>query len=112
MTATTLTKMRARLLTKLASHDTASIEGLIHILWGDDPDGGPLDPHNALRVHVLFLRRFLARFGVTIENHRGEGYRIPTSEMRARAKEAIKVGTEERWGYASHNNNQITMATA
>lgn len=33
-----------------------SYEALEDLLWGNDPDGGPLNTHNIINQYVLFLR--------------------------------------------------------
>lgn len=42
-----------------------AIESLISVVWGSDPDGGPIS--NALQVHCFYAERRLAPFGLRIE---------------------------------------------
>lgn len=49
------------------------IEG---VLWGDDPDGGPLNAEGQVRVYVHFIRRKLAGTGLRVATMHGEGYRM------------------------------------
>lgn len=56
-------------------------EYLIDVVWGDDPDGGPENPSNGLRVMVFNLRKRLAAKGVVgegeiVETSWGMGYRL------------------------------------
>lgn len=99
MTAKTvgLTHSRRVILKALVQREFVPIESLIDLLWGHDPNGGPDDPLNVIRVHMAFVRRFLERFGVIVETSRGLGYRIPSAQMRETAHEAMIQGIEERW---------------
>lgn len=44
---------------------------LIEAVWGDDPDGGPVDAHNRIGIAVMSLRRE----GHPIATFFGRGYR-------------------------------------
>jgi hypothetical protein len=47
-------------------------EELVEYLWGDDPNGGPLNPCNSLSVTAAGLRRR----GVPVCHHRGFGWTL------------------------------------
>ena len=41
-------------------------ERLVHLMYEDDPDGGPEDPYNVLRVTAAHLRVIIEKYGWTI----------------------------------------------
>jgi DNA-binding response OmpR family regulator len=75
------------------------INDLVDNVYAFDPNGGPDNAHNTVRVQISRLRKLLPSFGWTIPmNHRGAGnhgfYRlepvaandnVPASERRAAA---------------------------
>lgn len=72
---------------------------LIEALWGDDPDGGPIDPNKLLDVYLHKSRQRLMPLGIGIATHWGYGVKaepfvVPTKMMlamqqaKARKKEA------------------------
>ncbi|WP_341909652.1 hypothetical protein [Ferrovibrio terrae] len=60
------------LLARLQTGRAATLKELIEAVWGEDPDGGPDDAPDAVRVA---LRR-LKRRGVPIERERQEVWRL------------------------------------
>lgn len=50
-------------------------EQLCELLWGDDPNGGPLTRSETLRVHISKLRKYLRSHGMSVAVSRGT-YRI------------------------------------
>lgn len=49
---------------------------VVEAIWGDDPDGGPVDPSNSIYKWLWRSRQALRRLGLAIETHRYDGYRI------------------------------------
>jgi DNA-binding response OmpR family regulator len=57
-----------------------TIQAIWTVIWGLDPNGGPDCADNIIRRHVCVSRNKLRPFGFGIENVRGVGYRLTTSE--------------------------------
>lgn len=52
-----------------------TMDSLIHALYSDDPDGGPLTPRNIMSVMMCRIREQLAPLGWTVSiNGKGRGY--------------------------------------
>lgn len=47
------------LLRELIDRGPRRTRDLVRALWGHDPDGGPLCPENAVRVHIVSIKRAL-----------------------------------------------------
>lgn len=75
---TTLTRVETRIVEALAAgrHRLTPIEVLIDAVYGDRPDGGPLNAAGCLKVRITSLRPKLASSGWTIENKHSLGYRL------------------------------------
>ena len=51
-----------------------TLDHLVDRLYGDDIDGGPDDPKQVIRAHVVRLRKKLPKYGWTIpKNNSGRG---------------------------------------
>jgi hypothetical protein len=53
-----------------------TVPQLVPIIYGDDPDGGPLDPLNILHVMLWSLERHLTPFGLGLIRWRVGHYEI------------------------------------
>ena len=74
-----LTDQQAVLLNALLGRERfVSYETLAEVLWGNDPDGGPLNTKNHIRAILTVLRFEIAASGIpwSIENVYGIGYRL------------------------------------
>lgn len=83
-----LTRVEVRIVEALAAgrHRLTPIETLVDAVYGDRPDGGPLNAANCLKVRISYLRPKLASFGWGIENKHSLGYRLtPLSTQTAGA---------------------------
>ena len=62
----------------MAYPGTVSMERLIDVLYGDDPQGGPLSADNAISVYNWRIRKVIEPLGWTIprQNHGGAHYRL------------------------------------
>lgn len=47
------------------------VEALIEIIWGNDPDGGPLDPRSVINTQLCRLRPAILKYGWTIPRRGG-----------------------------------------
>jgi hypothetical protein len=50
-------RQKARLLSALAAGGIVTQRDLIDAMWGDDPEGGPLDADGIMRQHIYSLRQ-------------------------------------------------------
>ncbi len=66
---------QAVILRELIDNNRALIERLIHCVWGQDPDGGPLCAHRIIHLHICRLRQRL-RPGWSIRNIHGQAYEL------------------------------------
>lgn len=57
----------------LRSGYTVPTERLVAVIYGDRRDGGPDDPHHAIRSQMHKMREKLLRFGIEIETVGGHG---------------------------------------
>jgi len=60
--------------------DAVARERVFFALWGNDIDGGPIDPRNVVYVTMARANAKLARLGYAIKTLRGFGYRVATVE--------------------------------
>ena len=60
----------------LSAKTSVTIKELIDVVYGDDPEGGPLAASNCIRVMMCNLRRKLQRKGVYITGKCWQGYRL------------------------------------
>lgn len=74
-----LTRQEAQLVDLMADGKVRAHERLEHLLWGDDPDGGPDNAQNAVKVIVSHLRKK----GFRIVNQWGVGYRLAFDPRRS-----------------------------
>lgn len=55
---------------------------VVHVLWGDDPDGGPDGPRNTLQQHILLARPIAKAFGFALLANHGRGYgAVPIAKL-------------------------------
>jgi DNA-binding response OmpR family regulator len=89
-----LTGQEARFLNCLLCNQGRIVthQELVDWMWGDDPDGGPLDPNGIIKTRVCWLR-FL---GWPIETSWGRGYIIP---WRDQARPDAKAPIDRRPAY-------------
>ena len=59
--------IESRILECLAEHEgeTVPYSKIYHEIWGDDPDGGPLDISQSLGWHVFNIRQRVGRGAIT-----------------------------------------------
>ena len=69
----------AVILRELIDSGRVLITRLIHCIWGQDPDGGPLCAQRIIHVHLNTLRKRL-RPGWYIVNRHGQAYELVYSE--------------------------------
>jgi len=84
-----LSPQQAVLLNALLGRERfVSYETLAEALWGDDPEGGPLDARGQIRAALSKLRRGIAAAALPwrIENCYGTGYRLRYREPPPEAR--------------------------
>ena len=62
----------------LGAEKIVTTDALIDAIWGDDPEGGPDDALNTLRVHINRIRSMLERSGLRwqVRTHITRGYQL------------------------------------
>jgi len=74
-----LSPQQAALLNALLGRERlVTYRALAEALWGDDPEGGPLNAQGDIRAALTKLRRKIGAAGIpwVIENCHGVGYRL------------------------------------
>ena len=66
---------QAVILRELIDNSRVLIVRLIHCIWGQDPDGGPLCAQRIIHLHISNLRKLL-RPGWHIVNWYGQAYEL------------------------------------
>ena len=63
------------LLAAVFSRCPVTNDSLIDLLWGDDPDGGPLGVESAIKAQISHINRKLKPFGWRLKSQgHGKGY--------------------------------------
>lgn len=57
-----------------ASTQFCGRDDMIEFIYGDDPDGGPLNPWNRISVYFYHNTRWLERAGIAWRNRWGRGF--------------------------------------
>lgn len=57
-----------------------SLNEIIDMLYGNDPDGGPNNASNVIYTQMISLRRKFEVVGIEIENVHGRGYRVDDTD--------------------------------
>lgn len=73
--AVRLSRMQSVILRALILHDFVSHSRMSELLWGGDPEGGPISARDCYYLHLQSLRGRLGP-GVTIETVHGQGLRL------------------------------------
>jgi hypothetical protein len=56
------------------STNAVNMEQIVDRVWGDDPNGGPLDAKSNISAQIFYANQRLAPFGFRISaSHRGRG---------------------------------------
>lgn len=82
MSALRLTRLQRIILLRLAAAKGAVVThaALLHAMYGDDPDGGPISAQGVMKVQILQMRRLLPPGAII--NEYGVGYRLdPAIEL-------------------------------
>ena len=76
-----MSKLRSRFVNhlRLRAGAIVSHQELADAIWGDDPDGGPME----VRECLLHLDRGLREMGYPIKKHWGRGYSYDWTEWEA-----------------------------
>lgn len=76
---------QSKILDLLARKGRVAHRTFIKALYENDPDGGPLDPRNTLKVTIYNLRKKLKPIGIEIQSSEGVYYVDDKSRDRLRA---------------------------
>lgn len=106
-----MTPTRRMIFEMLVRRDMLSRAALVEAVWGDDPDGGPIDPHRNLDVHLVYLRRALAPHGIAIETKINVGWRI-APEHKAQARKLLEIDDTLGWRERTSRKAVAVEATA
>jgi DNA-binding response OmpR family regulator len=84
-----LTPRQTQIVDFIASRGHVSGERLLIAIWGSE---GVESPYNTLRVHIMHIRRKLARSSIRIETIHGGELRMDADSI-AHWKEAVRLAT-------------------
>lgn len=71
-----LTPSELRVFELLLNRQVATHVAIEHVLWGNDPNGGPRDARGVINILILHLRRKLQSSTLRIKNIWGNGYEL------------------------------------
>lgn len=83
---------------RLAEDRVVSNVELVHALWSDNSDGGPLDASRRISQYVYALRGALTAVGITIITVGKQGWRIAAEDVEPlRTFLANEIATHAPW---------------